>query len=156
MVLGSTEVTLTNLPGWIAEKDCIVAKNETIKLIQVHQDQVTKLPEGAVRIGAARDCENAVLIIGDRVFAIPGHPVFEIPYTNALLSLLKDWAGKSHVRAARKLLSKPHDGRRLASWILAFFSRPKPTHWKQGLVRCLKSHQTVENENNQNVTCDRP
>ncbi|MFL2845796.1 MAG: type 1 glutamine amidotransferase [Candidatus Puniceispirillaceae bacterium] len=125
-VLGTIELTLTNLPDWIEENDWIDAKDKTIKLIHVHQDQVTKLPGGAQRIGTASHCKNAAFIIGDAVFAIQGHPEFDAPYTDALVRLLEDRAGKNHVRAARKSLSTPHDGQRVANWILTFFARHKP------------------------------
>ena len=92
----------------------------------MHQDQVTKLPKGAKLIGTANPCKNAAFIIGDTVFAVQGHPEFDAPYTDALLGLLSDRAGESAVKAARKSLSTPHDGMRIANWILAFFLRHKP------------------------------
>ena len=125
-VLGTIELTLTNLPDWITENDWIDAKNKIIKLIHVHQDQVTRLPRGAQRIGTASHCKNAAFIIDDTVFAIQGHPEFDAPYTDALVRLLEDRAGKERVRAARKSLSTPQDGQRVANWILAFFARHKP------------------------------
>lgn len=126
-VLGTIEVTLTKLPDWVEETDWIDAKDNKINLIHVHQDQVTKLPKGATLIGTASHCKNAAFIIGDTVFAVQGHPEFDAPYTDALVGLLEDRAGKSHVKAARKSLSTPHDGMRVADWILAFFARHKPT-----------------------------
>ena len=130
-VLGTTEVTLTNLPNWVEEKDWAHAKNKTINLIHVHQDQVTKLPRGAERIGTNRHCRNAAFVIGDTVFAVQGHPEFEESYTDALLCLLEDRAGKDHVIAARESLSTRHDGQRVANWVLAFFARHKPTRWER-------------------------
>ena len=125
-VLGTTEVRLTKLPDWVEEKDWIDAKDNTINLIHVHQDQVTKLPRGAKLIGTANPCKNAAYIIGDTVFAVQGHPEFDAPYTDALVGLLADRAGESAVKAARESLSTPHDGMRIANWILAFFLRHKP------------------------------
>ena len=125
-VLGTTEVTLTELPDWVEEKDWINTRDNTINLIHVHQDQVTKLPIGAKLIGTANQCKNAAFIIGDTVFAVQGHPEFDVPYTDALVGLLEDRAGKSHVKEARKSLSTPHDGMRVAKWILAFFATHKP------------------------------
>ena len=87
---------------------------------------MTKLPRGAKLIGTASHCKNAAFIIGDTVFAVQGHPEFDAPYTDALVGLLADRAGESDVKAARKSLSTPHDGMRIANWILAFFLRHKP------------------------------
>ena len=126
-VLGTTEITLTELPDWVEEKDWIDGKENTIKLIHVHQDQVTKLPKGAKLVGTAGLCKNAAFIIGDTVFAVQGHPEFDAPYTDALVGLLADRVDESDVKAARKSLSTPHDGMRIANWVLAFFLRHKPT-----------------------------
>ena len=70
-VLGTTEVTLTKLPDWVREKDCIDAKDNKINLIHVHQDQVTKLPRGATLIGTASHCKNAAFIIGCLLYTSP-------------------------------------------------------------------------------------
>ena len=126
-VLGTMGVRLTELPDWVEEKDWIDAKDNMINLIHVHQDQVTKLPRGAKLIGTTNKCKNAAFMIGDTVFAVQGHPEFDAPYTDALIGLLEEQAGKSCVKAARKSLSTPHDGIRVANWILAFFARHKPT-----------------------------
>ena len=126
-VLGTVEVKLTKMPDWIKEKDWINAKDNTINLIHVHQDQVTKLPRGATLIGTASHCKNAAFIISDMVFAVQGHPEFDAPYTDALVGLLEDQACASQVKAARKSLSIPHDGIKVANWILAFFAKHKPT-----------------------------
>ena len=120
-VLGTIEITLTELPDWVEEKDWIDGKENTINLIHVHQDQVTKLPKGAKLVGTAGLCKNAAFIIGDTVFAVQGHPEFDAPYTDALVGLLADRVDESDVKAARKSLSTPHDGIRIANWILAFF-----------------------------------
>ena len=115
-------------PEWVEENNWTGSNNNSINLIHVHQDQVTKLPRGAELIGTASHCKNAAFIIDDTVFAVQGHPEFDAPYTDALVGLLKDRAGESHVKAARKSLSTPHDGMRVANWILAFFARHKPAH----------------------------
>ena len=155
-VLGTKEITLTELPDWMEEKDWIDTKDNKINLIHVHQDQVTKLPRKAKLIGTASHCKNAVFVIGDTVFAVQGHPEFDVPYTEALTGLLEDLAGKRRVNAARKSLSTPHDGRRVAAWILKFFSRHKPARHKRTSDKSFTSYQIAKNENNQNVTRNRP
>ena len=126
-VLGTIEITLTELPDWVEDKDWIDGTENTINLIHVHQDQVTKLPRGAKLVGTAGHCKNAAFVIGDTVFAVQGHPEFDAPYTDALVGLLVDRVDVSDVKAARKSLSTPHDGIQIANWILAFFLRHKST-----------------------------
>lgn len=125
-VLGTVGTRLANLPDWIEEKDWRGTNYRTINLIHMHQDQVTKLPIGAKLIGTSSHCKNAAFIIGDTVFAVQGHPEFDPTYTDALFDLLGDCVSKSKVKAARKSLSTPHDGIRVANWILAFFAIRKP------------------------------
>ena len=114
--IGIKEVSLIDPPDWIGSKD------KSIHLIHVHQDQVTSLPNGAQRIGSTSQCKNAAYVIGDTVFAVQGHPEFNVPYTNALAELLKDRAGKRCIQAARASFAMPHDGKKVANWILAFFA----------------------------------
>ena len=155
-VLGTIKVKLNNLPDWIVERNQIDSRDKTINLIHVHQDQVTKLPAEAQRIGTTHHCKNAAFIIGDTVFAVQGHPEFNAPYTHALAGILEDQAGKSRVKEARRSLSTPHDGQRVAQWILAFFNRHNPARRKHALAKCSTSCQTAKNENSQNVTRNRP
>ena len=96
-------------------------------MIHVHQDQVTSLPYGARRIASANHCANAAFVIGDDVFAIQGHPEFDADYTDALSNLLVDRAGADCVNESRQSLATPHDGKLVASWILAFFAKHAPT-----------------------------
>jgi GMP synthase-like glutamine amidotransferase len=88
---------------------------------------VTSLPDGARRIASANHCTNAAFVIGDDVFAIQGHPEFDADYTYALSNLLVDRAGADCVNEARQSLATPHDGKLVASWILAFFAKHAPT-----------------------------
>ena len=121
--LGTKKVKLVDLPDWLEENNPTGNQNQTINLIHVHQDQVIELPNGARHIGIACHCKNAAYMISDTVFSLQGHPEFDVPYTEALVGLLEDRAGRSCVAAARLSLSTPHDGKRVAKWILKFFAR---------------------------------
>ena len=121
--LGTMKVNLIDPPDWIKEDNLTDNKNGTINLIHVHQDQVIELPNGARRIGTTYHCENAAYLISDRVFCFQGHPEFDASYTTALAGLLRNRAGNGCVEAALKSLSTPHDGRKVAQWILKFFAK---------------------------------
>ena len=115
--LGVKELALTNLPDWIE------TSLDKINLIHVHQDQVTSLPYGARRIASANHCANAAFVIGDDVFAIQGHPEFDADYTDALFNPLVDKAVNDCAKESRQSLATSHDGKLVASWILAFFAK---------------------------------
>ena len=118
--IGTKQITLFDLPDWID------SRTDTINLIHVHQDQVTRLPDGARRIASSDHCENAAYVIGDEIFAVQGHPEFDVDYTDALAGLLEQRAGADCIKDARQSLATPHDGKMVASWILAFFAKHAP------------------------------
>ncbi len=118
--IGTKKITLINPPDWVDSSD------KAFHLIHVHQDQVTILPNDAQCIGCASDCKNAAYVINNTVFAIQGHPEFDVPYTNALANLLENQAGTGCIQAARESFSTPHDGKKVANWILTFFAKHMP------------------------------
>ena len=97
-------------------------QRDKVRLIHVHQDQVTRLPEGATHLGATGFCENAMFYVGDSVFCMQGHPEFQADYTSALLTLREDSIGTDKVATAIEGLKQEHEGISIARWILAFFA----------------------------------
>ena len=120
--IGTKEITLIDPPNWID------GSKKALHLIHVHQDQVTSLPKGARLIGTTNHCKNAAYVIGDLVFAIQGHPEFDVTYTSALANLLEKNAGARCIQAAHESFSIPHNGKNVANWILSFFIQHKSGH----------------------------
>ena len=58
-----------------------------------HQDQVTKLPEGATVVGSNDFCANAALAIGDNILTIQPHPEFTAGFVAGLI----DTRGRGNV-----------------------------------------------------------
>ncbi|WP_350333222.1 type 1 glutamine amidotransferase [Coralliovum pocilloporae] len=50
-----------------------------------HQDQITRLPDGARTLASSDFCEHAVVAYGDRALSFQGHPEFDGTYVEALL-----------------------------------------------------------------------
>ena len=113
--VGPFDVALDNTPRWMPQRD-------QVRLIHVHQDQVTRLPEGATHLGATGFCDNAMFYVGDSVFCMQGHPEFEADYTGALLTLREDSIGTEKVATALEGLKQEHEGIIIARWILSFFA----------------------------------
>ncbi|MDC1382481.1 hypothetical protein N8500_03255 [Candidatus Puniceispirillum sp.] len=88
----------------------------------VFPDQVTSLPKGARLIGTTNHYKTAAYIIDDLVFAIQGQPEFDVAYTSTLADLLEKNANTLCIQAAHKSFSIPHNGKKVVSWILSFFS----------------------------------
>ena len=108
-----------DLPDWIDE-DITSAS-----LIHVHQDQVTKLPEGGRCFASSDFCKISGYVIGDKVFTLQGHPEFDADYTSALIDLIAGRTGAETAAAARDSLARSHDGAKFGHWILSFFARHK-------------------------------
>ena len=104
------------LPAFMADAP------DDFSLIYFHQDQVTRLPEGAVRLATSAFCENSGYTIGNTVLCLQGHPEFEAAYSAALLDAITDKVGVERSAAAKESLQQPTDARLVAGWIKGFFS----------------------------------
>jgi GMP synthase-like glutamine amidotransferase len=113
--LGVCDVALHDTPDWMPPCD-------SVKLIHLHQDQVTRLPDNAIHLGSTGFCANAAFYIGDNVFCMQGHPEFEPDYTAALMAVRTDTMGKDAVAAATQSLESGHEGVTIAGWIVDFFT----------------------------------
>jgi len=114
--LGVYDLALHETPDWMPERD-------SVRLIHLHQDQVTRLPASATHLGSTDFCANAAFYIGDNVFCMQGHPEFEADYTAALMAARTDSMGADHVAAATQSLEAGHEGVDIAGWIIAFFAQ---------------------------------
>ena len=114
--LGVYDLALHETPGWMPQRD-------SVKLIHLHQDKVTRLPDGATHLGSTDFCANAAFYIGDNVFCMQGHPEFERDYTAALMAARTDSMGAEHVATATHSLEAGHEGVAIAGWIVEFFTQ---------------------------------
>lgn len=111
--IGVREVGLHDHPDWMP-------RDESIRLIHIHQDQVETLPPKAQLIGSNTFCQNALFVIGDNVLCVQGHPEFTIPYIDSLMEVRAELFDPKTLAAAKSTLDQGHDGERFASWILSF------------------------------------
>jgi len=112
--LGVYDVALDQTPDWMP-------RDNSVRLIHLHQDQVVRLPEDAKRIGSNDFCANAMFHIGDNVFCMQGHPEFTPDYTAALMDARVDIMGQERVAEATRSLEDDHQGVAIAGWIASFF-----------------------------------
>ncbi|GHE92586.1 glutamine amidotransferase [Aliiroseovarius zhejiangensis] len=90
--------------GWAVGRQVYDMNGDKIALNAWHQDQVTELPEGA-RVFASNDfCENAGLMIGDRIMTIQPHPEFTAKMIDALIK----YRGRGNI--SEDILSGAQDG----------------------------------------------
>jgi len=90
-------------------------------LIYSHRDQVMSLPAGARLLMSDDFCPNAAFCMGERLFALQGHPEFTRAFALGLLEMRYNSIGREIVEPARKSLEGDHDGDRVGKWLVDFF-----------------------------------
>jgi len=58
-----------------------------IRLHQVHQDEVVRLPEGARVVASSPECEVEAFALGTHVFCVQGHPEFSDAMVSEMIDL---------------------------------------------------------------------
>ena len=96
---------------------------EAYTLLMSHQDQVTRLPDGAVLLATAEYCPVGAYRIGDHVFCVQGHPEWVPELSRILMGRRRDRIGAEQVDAALTTLEEPLDQDRVAGWISDFYAQ---------------------------------
>ena len=98
-----------------------------VHMIYFHQDQVTRLPEGAERLASSDFCDEAGFSLFTRdgvqtVLCLQGHPEFDTDYSAALLNAIESKVGSDRTKAAQASLAQKTDSPLVARWIKQFFT----------------------------------
>lgn len=96
-------------------------EDDQCSLIFSHQDQVMKLPQGALRLASDSFCENQIFSIGKHIFSIQGHPEFSPEFAGSRYQTRVDSIGEKKVNQALASLKLPTDHLIVGSWIKKFF-----------------------------------
>lgn len=90
-----------------------------------HQDQVTQLPEGAVRLASHADCKNAAILYGDRALTFQPHPEFGPEALEALAELNLVNVPEELIDEVFENLLEPISNETIGDQIADFFRRPR-------------------------------
>jgi GMP synthase-like glutamine amidotransferase len=112
--LGVQHCQVLEQPVWMHP-----ASNQ-LSLLASHQDQVSRLPDGATLIASSAFCPIAAYAIGQQVLCFQGHPEFVPEYAQALLRVRQPSFAPTHYQQALDSLQTPHQGSRTAQWMLRF------------------------------------
>ncbi|GGL76727.1 type 1 glutamine amidotransferase [Wenxinia marina] len=107
--------------GWAVGRSDYNWQGSPLALNAWHQDQVTRLPDGATRLATSTFCENAALAYGDTIFTVQAHPEFDRDQLAALIETRGAAVEPDRLDRARALLDEPVDNDRLAAMIGRFF-----------------------------------
>ena len=112
--VGVRHMNITAHTSWMPEKD-------TYSLIYFHQDQVTKLPQGATSLASSDFCSIGAFAKGQHIFCLQGHPEFAADYSRALLEAIQPRVGEGRTKTAIGSLANKTDAAEIALWICDFF-----------------------------------
>lgn len=88
------------------------------RLLYMHQDQVTALPDDGSTIGGTDHCPNGIIRVGPSMLGIQAHPEFPGAYVEALLHAREERIGHDVVKAALESLDAPRDEPVAVDWML--------------------------------------
>ena len=117
----STGVTTVNV---IEKPDWLEPILESVNLLSMHQDQVTKIPTLATRFLGNHFCHFSGFYIDDRILAIQQHPEFTPELCRDLIIKRKDRIGNNYSEALDSL-NTIHQGKIVGQWIAKFIKLDK-------------------------------
>ena len=91
-----------------------------VRIQHMHQDQVQRLPPGAVVLGRSAHCEVGMFRVGETMLGIEGHPEFTADFAEALIRARRARIGPERADAALKTVTEPNDGPLVGRWIARF------------------------------------
>jgi GMP synthase-like glutamine amidotransferase len=113
--VGTETTTFTKAPAYL---DGVA---QSIDLYSIHKEEVTQLPNGAVRIGTNPYCENPAFVIGNHVFTSQYHPEMTSDFLVDLVDEMRGYLEDSVLDAALPQFHGPHQGAEFARGIIQFF-----------------------------------
>lgn len=112
--------------GWCVGRHVYEIEGTAVPLNAWHQDQVTELPPGALRLGHSSFCQNAVLAYGDTVLTYQAHPEFDAAIVDHFVRTQAVALPGPVLDAARAGLPLPTEGKAIGRQIATHFLKNRP------------------------------
>ncbi|WP_293452668.1 type 1 glutamine amidotransferase, partial [Planktotalea sp.] len=107
--------------GWAIGNHEYQIGDETYKLNAWHQDQVTRLPDGARQVGTNEFCKNAMIYYEGKALTIQPHPEFNGQAVTGLLETRADTVPQDLQAIARARLALSEDNQKMGARLAHFF-----------------------------------
>lgn len=98
---------------------------ESLQMLVSHQDQVTRLPQQAVRVAGNEFCVNAAYVLGQQVLCFQGHPEFTHDFSRSLLQLRRAIYTPEFFAKCLASLEQEHDGHKVGGWMVSFIAQAR-------------------------------
>ncbi len=125
-------VTEKSSKGWgigtstsriVEHTDWMKPRLDRFSMLVSHQDQVTRLPEGAKLLASSDFCPNASYQMANHILTFQGHPEFRKPYCQALMEGRANILGNDLLTAGLTSLSQEIQSTLIAQWMLTFITK---------------------------------
>jgi hypothetical protein len=105
----------------------VTTSDGSFRVMNLHQDQVETLPQGAEVLGWNEHCPVSVMGVGNRMIGIQGHPEMPGEYTRRLLEERRgELIPEDTAAHGLESLSDGPDTDTLADWIVGFLKHSEP------------------------------
>lgn len=104
----------------VEQRPWMVPPRETVSLVASHEDQVTRLPDGATLLLRADYCPIAAFELGERCVTLQPHIEFSQQISSRLIDLRHDLIGAEVAAAAKATLGRRPDRALVAGWFSEF------------------------------------
>ena len=115
--LGAAETTYQHFAPWMQPQQ------SRMTLFAAHEDQVTRLPQGAEVLGGSTFCPVGAYRIGAHIFTTEYHPEMTPEFVAALLDELESGLDAETITASRRSLGAMAEGPAFARWIVNFLDQ---------------------------------
>lgn len=113
--LGTAPTHWTTTPAWMQPSQA------TTTLMAAHNEQVIRMPEGAVCLGGSEFCPIGSMQIGQHIWTTQFHPEMPLVFMQALLGYLADKLDADTMARAHTSLNNAADVPLFGQWMAQFF-----------------------------------
>jgi threonine dehydrogenase-like Zn-dependent dehydrogenase len=106
---------------WHATRPWMSPLKTTTTLMAAHNEQVTRMPEGAVCLGGSDFCPIGSMQIGQHIWTTQFHPEMPRVFMQALLGYLTDKLDADTMARAHASLANAADVPLFGQWMVQFF-----------------------------------
>jgi GMP synthase-like glutamine amidotransferase len=110
---------------WQASRPWMQPAQSTTTLMAAHNEQVTRMPEGAVCLGGSDFCPIGSMQIGQHIWTTQFHPEMPRVFMQALLGYLADKLDADTMVRAHASLANAADVPLFGHWMVQFFEHAR-------------------------------
>ncbi len=110
----------TSVTEFSATAPWMQPQQRSVRLYSAHQEQVTRLPEGAELLGGDAFCPIGSFRIGGHVFTTEYHPEMTPAFIHGLIDSLEGKLDDATIAKARETLAHEAEGPLFGQWIVNF------------------------------------